>query len=452
MDLQSSVPTAVTARLAVEEQPAFAWSFEPTEAFSFSIRNDGLPELADPARFGELRYVADVLRGDQPIRRVAIEPLPAPVPLGETRVFRAKLGLTLLGGEFRLRFGLERHASGAGCAARPIPTDSPAAAFRVKNQIFEAFVELVNACNFRCTFCPQTTLQRKQRPMDFELATKVVRDLADMGHHYPIRVHLLGEPLLYKRFFDFVDMAHDHGQTVFLVTNGSRFDDRTLEGIYRTRLDQMAISLNTPERETYDAQRGTDMTFDAYTAGIRRMIHEIARRGAPPKVWLKVLFDPERRDHPDEIARVNRVVREWMNVIREAKGQPELEAPQIERMVVTEEYKNNGTTIIPMCDGLDMQVTPYHNWGEGFEGNQHFCSFPWRQLGILVDGQATACCVDAEGEIDLGNVREQSVEEIWNGPALQRIRDAFWNDLRASEPRCARCDVRHRDFAEKYRN
>lgn len=55
---------------------------------------------------------------------------------------------------------------------------------------------------------------------------------------------------------------------------------------------------------------------------------------------------------------------------------------------------------------------------------------------ILVDGQATACCVDAEGEICLGNAREQTVEEIWEGEVLTLMRYAFWNELRATEPRC----------------
>ena len=95
---------------------------------------------------------------------------------------------------------------------------------------------------------------------------------------------------------------------------------------------------------------------------------------------------------------------------------------------------------------------PYHEWGEGRSGTDHFCSYPWRQLAILVDGQATACCVDAEGEICLGNANEQTVEEIWEGPVLSRMRRAFWNDLRAVEPRCVRCPIRHWDLEKLYRN
>ena len=94
---------------------------------------------------------------------------------------------------------------------------------------------------------------------------------------------------------------------------------------------------------------------------------------------------------------------------------------------------------------------PYHEWGGHGQADKHFCSYPWRQLAILVDGQATACCVDAEGEICLGNAKTQTVEEIWNGPVLERIRAGFWDDLKAVDSKCATCEIRHWDIAETYR-
>ena len=187
---------STTARLALHRAPDFAWSFEETDGFSFELTNHGLADLADERGAQDLRYTAELFCDGAFARRVAIEPLPGPIGIGEKRVIDAHLGISMIGGEYELRFGLERHANGT---AEVLEVDAPSSRLLVKNQIMEAFVELINACNFKCTFCPQTTLERKQRAMDFELATKVVGDLAAMGHHHPIRVHLLGEPLLYPR-------------------------------------------------------------------------------------------------------------------------------------------------------------------------------------------------------------------------------------------------------------
>lgn len=418
------------ARLVLHDPAPWVWSFDP-HTFEIEVQNDGLAALAAPSAPRELVAAIDLYRADGTFfRRVAERALPEAVGLGERKRFRAELDVRAFAGDYELRLALRGRERGATVLA------TGSAPLRVKNTIHEAFVELINACNFRCTFCPQTTLQRKQRPMDFELATKVVRDLADMGHHHPIRVHLLGEPLLYPRFFDFVDMAHDHGQRICLATNGSRFSEKNVEGIFRSRLDEMVISLNTPEEELYLQQRGTNVSYAAYVAGIEHMVAEIARRGAPPRTRVNVLYEGTRSESPEELARVRSICDEWIDVVRRATGKDLAPASEVVHL------ERHATTLVELLPGLELQWTAYHNWGEGAPQAEHFCSFPWRQLAILVDGQATTCCVDAEGEIVLGNAREQTVEEIWNGPALNRLREGFLADT-AVDPRCMRCDVRH---------
>jgi len=44
---------------------------------------------------------------------------------------------------------------------------------------------------------------------------------------------------------------------------------------------------------------------------------------------------------------------------------------------------------------------------------------------ILQDGSVTACCLDYDGQINLGNVNEQSIYDIWNGEKYKKIRADF---------------------------
>jgi MoaA/NifB/PqqE/SkfB family radical SAM enzyme len=421
------------ARFRVQDLPDFVWGFEP-KGFDVEISNLDLPELAAPEATS-IRGTADLYRADGTFyRRLTSRPIDEPVPIGGKRVMRVGLDIQAFAGDYQLRFGLVHN--GKTAADVPLPTTNAPTPLRVMNTIFDAFVELVNACNFRCTFCPQTTLQRRQHPMDFDLAVKIVRDLADMGHHYPIRVHLLGEPLLYKRFFDFVEATHEAGQRILLATNGSRFDAHNVEGILRTGLDEMIISLNTPEEHLYDAQRGTTVPFAEYLAGIERMVAEIVRRGPPPKTRVNVLYDAARHDDPIQLKKAREVSNIWIDVVRRVSGQ---DLPSAEEALTLDPC---GTTLLPLCEGLELQWNAYHSWGEGRAPKAHFCSYPWRQLAILVDGQATACCVDAEGEISLGDATTQSIETIWNGPQLNRVRESFLR-MQALEPRCVRCEIRH---------
>lgn len=427
------------AELEVSSAPSFCWGFEAAP-FAIDVKNLALPELARAEALDRLVATVDLHdTSGNFVRRLATRPMPRAVGVGNGHTFEAELDIKAFAGDYALQLGLYRLGEN-GAAPQALSVASTPHRVRVKNTIFEAFVELINACNFRCTFCPQTTLKRKQRPMDFDLAVKLVRDLADMGHHHPIRLHLLGEPLLYPRFFDFIDAVHEHGQTACLATNGSRFEQKNVEGIFRTRLDEMIISLNTPEEELYNAQRGTSVPYEKYIEGVEIMVSEVVRRGPPPKTRVNVLYDGSRSDHPEELARVRKICNEWIDVVRKVSGR---DLPRAEDVI---HLDRDATTLMDLYEGLELQWTAYHNWGEGTPPREHFCSFPWRQLATLVDGQTTACCVDAEGEISLGDARVLSLEEIWNGPALNRMREGFLAKT-AVEPRCIRCDIRH-DMAE----
>ncbi len=430
-------PGPSVVELAAIEAPDMVWGFEAT-AFSFVLRNLGLEELADPAQMGRVVVTVDVHDGQgRFLRRLATRALREPIPVGVSAEYQETVDVKVFAGDYELRCGLLRavQAEGADTRLESLPIATRALPITVKNTIFEMFVELVNACNFRCSFCPQGELVRPQQPMDFDLATKIVRDLADMGHHHPIRCHLLGEPLLYKRYFDFVDMAHDHGQSVILATNGSRFSAANIEEIFRSKLDELLISLNTPEETLYNEQRGTNVPYSEYIAGITAMVTELVRRGALPKTRINVLYDLKRSNDPLELERLRRIVREWLTVVRDAGA----EVPAPEEIVGLDRLN---TTVVSLRPGLELQFTPYHEWGEGTPGGPHFCAMPWRQLGIFVDGQATACCVDAQGEINLGNARVQTVAEIWNNSRLNRLREGFLRGI-AVDPRCQRCNVRH---------
>lgn len=430
-------PGPSVATFAGMSAPEIVWGFEATE-FGFELGNVGLPELADPDQTGRIVATMDVHDAQgRFVRRLASRSLPDPIPTGEVRKYRETLDVKVFAGDYDLRCGLLRSTSGPDGQSRleSLPVTTKPLQIRVKNTIFEMLVELVNSCNFRCSFCPQGELQRKQQPMDFELATKIVRDLADMGHHYPIRCHVLGEPLLYKRYFDFVDMAHDHGQTVILATNGSRFTEANIEGIFRSKLDQLLISLNTPEESLYNDQRGTKVPYSEYIAGITAMVTELARRGSPPETRINVLYDGARKEDPVELDRLRRVVREWLEVVRRAG----VDVPAPEDIVGLDGIT---TTLVALRPGLELQFTSYHDWGEGPAGGFHFCAMPWRQLGVFVDGQVTACCIDAQGEINLGDAKVQTIEEIWNGPRMNELRANFLKGV-AIEPRCQRCSVHH---------
>ena len=82
------------------------------------------------------------------------------------------------------------------------------------------------------------------------------------------------------------------------------------------------------------------------------------------------------------------------------------------------------------------------------------CHIPWQEMNIDADGNVTPCCNwKSHNNADnpyCGNVKEQTLEQIWNGEVYRKIRrDMASGDLRESG--CAKCMIIVRGEPSKFR-
>lgn len=91
-------------------------------------------------------------------------------------------------------------------------------------------LEVTNACNHRCIFCPNMDSTRKRKMMDESLARRVMEECAEfLGEDKKICFHMNGEPFLYKKLPDLVKYSKDLGfDYSFVTTNGSLADEELL--------------------------------------------------------------------------------------------------------------------------------------------------------------------------------------------------------------------------------
>ena len=73
-----------------------------------------------------------------------------------------------------------------------------------------------------------------------------------------------------------------------------------------------------------------------------------------------------------------------------------------------------------------------------YDATDVFCYALRNQLGVLVDGSVVPCCLDHAGDITLGNLFNQSLDEILQSPRAQALYNGFTNH-KAVEPLCQRC-------------
>jgi len=69
-----------------------------------------------------------------------------------------------------------------------------------------------------------------------------------------------------------------------------------------------------------------------------------------------------------------------------------------------------------------------------FRQSRNFCSVPWNMFKVDPDGTVNTC---VPGTTQLGNIKETSIQDIVNGPAMQAIRNNLSMDL--ADANCANC-------------
>jgi hypothetical protein len=60
-------------------------------------------------------------------------------------------------------------------------------------------------------------------------------------------------------------------------------------------------------------------------------------------------------------------------------------------------------------------------------------------LQVYYDGRTTPCCYDHACALEVGDASRSTIEEIWNGEPLRRLRDLHENGRSGEIPLCRDC-------------
>lgn len=255
-------------------------------------------------------------------------------------------------------------------------------------------IETTNHCNFQCTFCPNPRQKRALGYMDETLFRKIVPQAVAAGFR-TLDLRNFGEPLLDKRLVERVAFARESGFTyILIITNGLGLNAKRLDALATAGMAQIVLSLS-PKREFMETRPGTNVE----------------------KLWRDLA---SLKDSPHK-----HIV--GVDYIRTGASTPEEEA-ELKAFL--------DDTGIP----LRMEVA-LHNWASGtIQGlSRHLCHRLWTSFTVLWDGRVSLCCLDYEGEVELGDLNRQSVADVLNGPIYCEIRRRH---LRGEFLRkCAGCDM-----------
>ncbi|MEM0980089.1 MAG: radical SAM/SPASM domain-containing protein [Cyanobacteria bacterium P01_H01_bin.58] len=313
-------------------------------------------------------------------------------------------------------------------------------------------IEVTNVCNFKCEFCPDAIMARRRGHMDLALLERILQTVADEGLAHIVTFHLMGEPLIYPHIFEGIQMAVARSLRLHLTTNGSTFHlfPAQIERLVQSGIPKVTISLQTPDPHTFRL-RGAPPRLQptAYFEGITRYVQANLRDStSPTRIHIKFL---DTTPHPFLVphkpmtivegkAQMQQELMNWAKQLFEGIS----DAPDETTMAAAiTRHRPGRWQVIPLHPKLALETFPLDSWGNveadaTIPAQFGYCNGASQQAGILYDGTVVPCCKDYEGQIPLGNVNQQPLNEILAGAPACALRQSF-NQLRVNHPVCQRC-------------
>ena len=224
----------------------------------------------------------------------------------------------------------------------------------------------------------------------------------------------MGEPLLHPRLDAILAQAEELGLHVMLTTNGTLLGLRQNLLLSSPAVKKVSISLHS-----FEGSRREGLTD--YLTGCLSFAKAAGEAGKKCALRLWNLGES------NEYSRLNGDI---LAALEEAFSPPWTEG-------------RRGTTLAPNV---------FLEWGERFDWPDlsardgqapTFCYGLRDQVGVLVDGTVVPCCLDHEGDIPLGNLFQNSLEDILDSPRARAIHDGF-SQGQAREPLCRKCGFARR--------
>ncbi|MDD5530693.1 MAG: radical SAM protein [bacterium] len=306
------------------------------------------------------------------------------------------------------------------------------------------FVELTNICNFDCTFCATRIMKRQKGMMDFNLYRKIVNEAKDIGINN-LNLWLMGEPFLYPKIFECIEYAKDKNIGVSLITNGSLFNAHFFQKFFSldlSNINNMIISYHTPNKETFNLRNSKEIDFNIYCEQISRFIKEKIKHKTSFPLEIRFLINILEFEFAKGIPNSYEKIKDSLHFIGEINSK--FKFPTKKEF----EYYNkcNDYFRIEIIPDLYLRFEQTHDWNKIFipqeakvvPAKRGYCKFPFDTLGVLWNGDCTICCVDFDGEINIGNASDCSLREILESNGIKEIRNNMKKHI-LSENKCQYC-------------
>lgn len=235
--------------------------------------------------------------------------------------------------------------------------------------------------------------------------------------------HVVGDPLIASNLNDFLDISHKNALKVNITTTANNLNNNMHETLMHKGLKQINFSINSYNANSHKKtlQEYLKPIFDYILyANKQKQNHFINLR-----IW--------NLDDSQSAKAFNQEVFDYANEVFNS---------DIKLEEVYEQRPKN----IKVAPKVFFNFDDYFEWPSlknDFVSDTGFCYGLDSHFSVLASGTVTPCCLDKDGIINLGNLHEQSLDEILSSKRVKAIQKGFANN-KVVEELCQKCSYRQR--------
>ena len=270
------------------------------------------------------------------------------------------------------------------------------------------WIESSLICNLRCVMCPNKDLLGAQKGvMSLELFKKIIDEAK--GFVSDVYLHHRGEPLINQQLGAMIAYAKAQGMAVRFHTNGTLLDAAKARMLLDAAPDLVSVSFDGFEKTSYEAIR-PGSHFETTVANILRFAEMKKKEGRAKPYFVIERIDFAQYRHTGDSTAKEDLARQLL-----AQG--------VDEIIVKEEYA------WATEQATELTTTEMVNT----------CTFPWYAMVICWDGTVTPCPQDYHAALTMGDLKTQSLREIWNSQPYQRLRRQL-SEKSEDLTVCRKCD------------
>ena len=269
------------------------------------------------------------------------------------------------------------------------------------------YIEITNICNLNCSFCSKVNRKKKHMKLDeFETILNKIK-----GYTNYIYLHVKGEPLLHPNIIEIINLAEKYNLKVNLTTNGILFDKYAKELGQCKNLNKINFSLHSENNK------------DNYLEDIFNYIKYLSQKTTIIyRLWTL------KNNILDEKSTI---------IVDKIKSYYNLSTKTVEKIKAEKNIKIQSTIYVDKDNYFEWPTINNHK-------SCGYCHALKTHIAILVDGTVVPCCLDSDGIINLGNIFNETLENIINKKRYIDLKKSF-QDKRPKEDLCKSCTYKEKN-------